>query len=124
MRQRFVIPGRFPSLNEFYRMNRWEQARVKRECDERVAWAAKAARVRPAVGRVMYSVTWHEANRKRDLDNVAFGKKFIQDGLVKAGVLRNDTGREIAGFADSFAYDPDDPRVVVDVYDESEGVCG
>lgn len=111
--QTFEVPGRFPSLNEFYRMNRWEQGRVKRECDERVAWAAKAAGMKPAKGRVRYRVTWYEENRKRDLDNVAFGKKFVQDGLVKAGILENDTRKEIAGFADEFEYDPGNPRIVV-----------
>lgn len=117
MRQSFTVEGRFVGLNEFYRMDRWEQARVKREHDERVAWAAKAARLRPFKGRVRYGVTWHEANRRRDLDNIAFGKKFIQDGLVKAGVLHNDTHHEIAGFSDAFAYDARNPRIEVEIWE-------
>lgn len=117
MRRRFEVGGRFVGLNEFYRMDKWEQARVKREHDERVAAAAKAAGLRPFKGRVRYAVTWYEANRRRDLDNVAFGKKFIQDGLVKAGVLHNDTHHEIAGFEDSFAYDARNPRIVVEIWE-------
>ena len=118
MRQTFEIPGRFVSLNEFYRMDRFEQWRTKQEHDERVAWCAKAAKLMPCRRRILYHVLWVEPNRKRDLDNVAFAKKFIQDGLVKAGIIGNDTYHEIAGFSDDFAYDPKNPRIVVTIEEE------
>lgn len=113
MRQTFTIAGRFPSLNEFYRMSPHEQGRVKNGCDDLVAWSAKAAHVMPYSSPVRYHVLWVEQNRRRDLDNIAFGKKFIQDGLVKARILANDTRREIVGFSDEFAYDAQNPRIVV-----------
>lgn len=115
MKRTFEILGRFPSLNEFYRMERYEQNRVKKECDELVAWSAKAAKIKPYDRRVMLHFLWVEPNRRRDLDNIAFGKKFVQDGLVKAGILRNDTHHEIAGFSDEFAYDSKNPRIVVTI---------
>lgn len=118
MSQTFVIPGRFVSLNEFYRMGPQQQARVKGEHDGRVAEAARVAKVRPCKRRVRYHCHWVEPNRRRDLDNVAFAKKFVQDGLVKAGVLRNDTHHEIAGFSDSFSYDPKNPRIIVTLEEE------
>lgn len=118
MRQTFEIPGRFVSLNEFYRMEKYQQNRVKDELDSLVAWSAKAAGVKPCKGRIRYRVLWVEQNRRRDLDNVAFAKKFIQDGLVKAGILHNDTHHEIAGFSDDFAYDSKNPRIVVTLEEE------
>lgn len=118
MRQRFEIPGRFPGLNEFYRFSPQKQARVKSECDELVAWCAKAARLTPYSAPVRYRCTWVEQNRRRDLDNIAFAKKFIQDGLVKAGIIRNDTHHEISGFEDAFAYDSQNPRVIVEIWEE------
>ena len=118
MRQTFTIEGRFCSLNEFYRMNAWDQNRVKAQSDARVAAAAKAARIRPAKKRIRYHVTWVEENRRRDLDNVAFAKKFIQDGLVKAGIIKNDTHHEIAGFSDGFDYDSRHPHVIVTIEEE------
>lgn len=36
---------------------------------------------------VVIHYTWIEPNRRRDKDNIAFAKKFIQDSLVHAGVL-------------------------------------
>lgn len=118
MRQSFAVEGRFPSLNEFYRMSPNQQWRIKDECDGRVEAAAKAAGLRPFTRPVRYRVTWVEPNRRRDLDNVAFGKKFVQDGLVKAGILHNDTHHEVRGFADEFAYDPKDPRIEVEIWTE------
>lgn len=115
MGQRFTIEGRFCSLNEFYRMHPQVQGRVKRENDELVAWSAKAAKLKPCRVPVVIRVRWVEPNRRRDLDNIAFGIKFIQDGLVKAGVLANDTAHEVAGFEHSFAYDSQHPRIEVEL---------
>lgn len=121
MRQTFSIPGRMPSLNEFYRLDRYEQNRVKRCCDELVAWSAKEAGIRPYDVPIRYHILWLEQNRRRDLDNIAFAKKFVQDGLVKARIIRNDTRHEIAGFSDSFGYDPMNPRIIVTLEESQHG---
>ena len=39
-------------------------------------------------------IIWHVNNRK-DHDNIAFGIKFILDGMVNAGVLHNDSPSHI-----------------------------
>jgi len=46
---------------------------------------------------------WHENTMRRDLDNIAFAKKFILDALVKAEVLKNDNWEYVRGFVDSFS---------------------
>jgi Holliday junction resolvase RusA-like endonuclease len=56
---------------------------------------------------------WFERNRRRDKDNIAFAKKFLLDGLVKAGVLADDGWDEINDIRDRFAIDPKHPRVEV-----------
>lgn len=117
MYQEFTIEGRFCGLNEFYRAQHFKQAKLKAEAEARVVEAARAAGLKPCKCRVFYRVTWYEQNRRRDLDNVAFGKKFIQDGLVKAGILENDSAEYVAGFSDHFAYDSEHPRVVVSIVD-------
>lgn len=112
--QQFTIQGRFCSLNEFYRLHHYAQAKEKADSEARIIAAIKAAGIKP-VRRCIYSVLWVEPNHKRDLDNVAFGKKFIQDAMIKAGIIENDTAEFIAGFSDAFAYDKDLPRVVVTI---------
>jgi hypothetical protein len=34
---------------------------------------------------------WKTKDKRQDKDNIAFSKKFILDGMVKAGVIPNDT---------------------------------
>lgn len=60
--------------------------------------------------------TWYERDRRRDKDNISsFGRKVIQDGLVKAGVLANDGWAQIAGFSDEFHVDAKRPRVEIEI---------
>lgn len=48
---------------------------------------------------------WHLKNKRKDLDNVAFAKKFILDGLVKAGTLKNDNLNNVIEFRDKVEFD-------------------
>lgn len=59
---------------------------------------------------------WYEPNRRRDLDNISsFGRKVIQDALVKTHVLQNNGWNEIIGFRDDFYIDKENPRVEVEI---------
>ena len=103
MRARMVIPGRMPGLNDYVRAERSNR------------FAAVEQRMPSFNGRVEIIFTWVEENRRRDMDNVAFAKKFILDGLVRAGVILDDTPRYVAGLADRFDYDKQHPRIEVEV---------
>lgn len=51
-----------------------------------------------------------------DLDNISsFGRKVIQDALVKTKVLQNDGWSNIIGFCDSFSVDKDNPRIEIEI---------
>lgn len=57
---------------------------------------------------------WVEPNRKRDLDNISsYGRKIIQDAMVKTGVLKDDGWNEVVGFSDRFEVDKNNPRIEV-----------
>lgn len=58
---------------------------------------------------------WYCKNQKKDPDNISFAKKFILDGMVKAGVLENDGWKQVAGFQDEFYLDKQHPRVEVEL---------
>jgi Holliday junction resolvase RusA-like endonuclease len=67
---------------------------------------------------------WYEKDRRRDKDNISgYGRKVIQDGLVKAGVLLDDGWKDIDSFSDEFAVDKQRPRVEIEI-EESEGEEG
>lgn len=120
MQASFTIEGRMPGLNEYTKANRnrrWpEGSQMKSDETERAAWAARAARVPRFRGPVWVTFHWFEpdSGRRRDIDNVAFAKKFILDGLKLAGVIADDGPEYVVGFKDVFSY-CDDPHIVVTV---------
>lgn len=122
---RLVIQGRFPGLNEYIdaeRSNRYKAAKLKSECENTVILAARSQLrgFRPK-NAVRMDYTWVEKDRRRDKDNISsFGRKVIQDGLVKAKVLRNDGWNEIASYSDHFAVDKSRPRVEIEITEVPE----
>lgn len=115
---KLIVPGRLGGLNDYItaeRTNRQIAARMKRKDMELVMWAAKGCLRgwRPATPVVMH-YAWYEKDRRRDMDNVSsYGRKIIQDALVKAGFLKNDGWAHIKGFTDSFYVDSKRPRIEV-----------
>ena len=113
-RASLTIRGRFPSLNEYInacRRNRYRANTMKKRETTRAAVAARG--VRPFHKPVRVRFLWIEKDKRRDLDNIAFAKKFVLDGLVSAGVLENDNAAHVVGLRDEFAYDKQNPRVEV-----------
>ena len=103
---RFFIPVRLPGLNEYTnanRRNKYAGAKIKAESENQICLFIRSKLRGVQIDNpVFIRYTWHEENRKRDLDNICFAKKFIQDALVKEGVLRNDGWANIVGFEDRF----------------------
>lgn len=114
-----TIPGELTDLNTYTRAQRSHRkygASIKKEETERVAWEIKA-QPHPKVTSypVHITYTWYMKDRRKDLDNVAFAKKFINDGLVLAGVLAGDGQQHIGGFSDVFCIDATRPRIELSV---------
>ncbi len=109
MKYKFTIRGTLPSLNDYIsaeRSNRFQGAGMKKQCEGIVMHAArKFGKLK--IERPVYMVyRWYEPNGKRDMDNISsFGRKIIQDALVKSGILQNDGWKNIIGFEDKFEID-------------------
>lgn len=117
---KLVIPGPLPGLNDYIdanRANRNKGANLKQSTQKIVELCArKQLRGFRPKGPVWMTYTWYERDRRRDKDNISsFGRKVIQDGLVKAGVLKNDGWEDIDGFSDRFAVDKYNPRVEIEI---------
>lgn len=115
---KLVIPGRLPNLNEYIeaeRRNKYKANKMKRDAEELVMLCARQQlRGWKARGPVMMYYLWVEKDRRRDKDNISgYGRKIIQDALVKAKFLKNDGWNDIEGFADDFAVDKGRPRIEV-----------
>lgn len=119
-RTKLVIQGTLPGLNEYInaeRRNRNAGARMKSEWQAVVmGYIRRDLRGVHFDGPVTMTYTWYEPSRRRDKDNVSsYGRKVIQDALVKAGVLAGDGWRHIEGFRDRFVVDRDNPRIEVEL---------
>lgn len=124
MRAHMVIEGRMAGLNEYVdaeRRNRYAGAKLKKAETERAAAAARAYGMPRFDGPVEVSFVWYERNRRRDVDNVCAAKKFVLDGLVRAGVLPDDSQRHVRALRDMVLVDAARPRVEVFVDGEALG---
>ena len=113
----FFIPGRLPGMNEIIkeaRGNKYASAHEKKVNTVRVYNAIRLVfHGYKTMGKVWLSCNWVEKNKKRDPDNIVVAKKYICDGLVLAGLLKNDGWSQIAGFTDT--WEVGEPGVWVEV---------
>jgi len=97
-----TIKGILATLNDHdsaNRANKFAGAALKKEQTELVAWQCK--KYGAITNPVTIDFVWYYSTR-HDFDNLAFAKKYCQDGLVKAGVLKDDSQKFVLGFSDAF----------------------
>lgn len=109
------IPFRLPSLNEYIgecRRNKYAGAKMKKQIENDIGlYIEKLPRFEQPV---VIHFHWIEGNKRRDLDNIAFAKKFILDALVKHGKLKDDNRRCVTAFTDTFGYNKES-KVLLEV---------
>jgi len=114
-----VIQGELTDLNTYIKAlnsSRWSGNSIKQSETNRVYLEAKRQKIAPIDEYpVQVKFTWFLKDRKKDIDNVSFSKKFCMDGLVLAGVLENDSQKFVAGFQDIFHIDKENPRVEIEI---------
>jgi Holliday junction resolvase RusA-like endonuclease len=123
MTYKFTIRGTLPGLNELIeaeRRNRYAGAALKKQSESVVMHAARSLGKMRFTEPVYMVYHWYEPNRRRDKDNISsFGRKVIQDALVKSKILQNDGWNNIIGFEDRFEVDKKNPRIVVEILEDS-----
>lgn len=120
MNVKISIPGELCDLNTYIdalNNNRYQGNDIKQTETDRVAWQCKG---KGTANNVHICFNWFCKDKRKDKDNVCFAKKFILDGLVKAGVLPNDGWNNIRSFTDEFGIDKDNPRVEIEISEVEE----
>lgn len=109
------IPMKLPSLNDYIKQcrgNKYAGANMKAKIEKDISYYIYSL---PKFEKpVKIHFHWIEGNKKRDLDNICFAKKFILDAMVKCGKLKDDNRRFVTGFTDSFEYG-DETKVILDI---------
>ena len=97
------INMKLPSLNDYTRAcrsNAYVANEMKRTVETGISFFLRPL-PRYEVP-VVINFTWIEKDKRRDLDNVAFAKKFILDAMVRRGIIPDDSQKWVKGFSDSF----------------------
>lgn len=113
------IPFRLPSLNQYInecRRNKFAGAKMKKNIENDIGYYINLL---PRYNNpIKIHFHWVEENKKRDLDNVCFAKKFILDSMVKAGKLKDDNRNYVSGFTDTFEY-AKESKIVLEIEEEN-----
>lgn len=119
MKHTLTIEGSLPNLNEYTRAcrsNKFAGAEMKKKAERIITYYIKQQLKDVSIkGRARLEFRWYEANKRRDLDNICFAKKFILDALVSNQVIFTDGWKGVAGFTDEFFVDENNPRIEVDI---------
>lgn len=113
-----TIKGELTDLNTYItaeRTNKFMGAKLKKQNTQFVYIQAIKQHIPKFKGSVFIAYRWYCKNKKKDKSNIAFSKKFIEDGLVLAKVLPNDGWDNIEGWSDDFYIDAKNPRVEIDI---------
>ena len=110
---KFTIQGELPDLNTYInaeRGNRYAGASLKKKATDKVFWSIKD---NDKFENVTLYIAYYCKNKRKDKDNIAFAKKFIFDGLQKAGTIKNDGFNNVQGWHESWYVDKHNPRIEV-----------
>lgn len=109
-----IVDGELPDLNTIIDQSKshWANySKMKKTYTSRVAQAAIGAR---QVKRADIDITYYCKNRRKDPDNIiGGGNKFVLDGLVKAGIIKDDGWRHVNSLNCRCRIDKDNPRVEI-----------
>ena len=112
---KIVIPMKLPSLNEYInvcRTNKFKAGKYKADIEQEIGlYLMKMPKMSNPI-RIHF--IWVESNKRRDLDNICFAKKFILDAMVKKGKLTDDNRNYVTGFTDDFEYG-DTNKVILEI---------
>lgn len=124
MTYKIVIPGELPDTNTIITESKkgrgkWQPYNeMKQEYTNTVAWIAKSE-IKKQLTKIDLEITWICKNRRKDKDNISGGIKFILDGLVVAGVIKDDGWGQVGDIYHKFKVDKHNPRVDVEIREVS-----
>lgn len=90
MMQIIHIDGMPPNLNKYRNMHFHALDKEKKQWEKVIAALVQEQQIQPMTKIHMRYEFWFKDKRRRDADNYSCCAKFIQDGLVDAGILQDD----------------------------------
>lgn len=115
---RITLQGVFVAANKYTALNRWNRylgGKIKADETERVMWEVKnLVKGREPISTLRdFRFLWVMPNKKIDPDNISSAQKFIFDGLVRVGLLKDDNWAVVHSILHNYTVDPTNPRVQI-----------
>lgn len=114
--QKFTDQGTLPGRNEaeYAARSHWSKgSKLKREYTDDVHWQLKIQHIKPVQGKAVLTITFYEKDNRRDADNIYGGLKYLLDGMVQAGIVKDDTRQYVEPIIKPIEIDKINPRVEV-----------
>lgn len=112
---KYIIDMKLPSLNDYVRVcrsNKYLASKYKADIEADIG--VFLTRMPKWTKPIKIHFHWIEGNKRRDLDNIAFAKKFILDSMVKYNKLNDDNRKCVVAFTDTFEYG-DKTKVILEI---------
>ena len=116
----FIIKAQLPSLNQYVRAckaGKHQGNEFKKEIEELIGWSIRQYQASGKLSPMENTpcrvhIDWHEATKRRDVDNIQSAQKFILDALQNCGILKNDSRRFVKQIHHLIVDDKEDYVVV------------
>lgn len=119
MKQVLKLPFRLESYNNYINMNRrnvYLANNYKKDVQMDIIAYIKKCKLQKFTKPVKLNILWIEKTKKRDVDNVQSGQKFILDALVQAKILENDSPKYVTQINHKIDYDGiDGDKIIVEI---------
>lgn len=116
---KFTIIGKLDGLNEYTKKNRsnaYAGAKMKKDNEKIVIYYIRKSKLKKVKQYpITLRITWYEKDRRKDIDNITFATKSIQDALVKEGILIDDSQKYINKVEHIVLVDKENPRIEVEL---------
>lgn len=110
---RYIIDEIPPSNNKFIgRTNRWEYQKIKKYWAEKIFYECQPKPKEPLEKAIVRLTYYFPTRTRRDPDN--YSGKMVLDGLVKAGIIADDSFSNIQ-LVLCGGYDKNNPRLEIEV---------
>ncbi len=110
---KYILDAIPPSNNQFIGRNvRWKYQDIKKQWADKINIVCRQKPAQPLKKAVVTITYYFKDKRRRDPDN--YSGKMILDGLVRAGILKDDSFSNI-NLVLCGDYDKDNPRTEIEI---------
>ena len=114
---KYILDDIPPSNNKFKgRQNHWEYRNLKKQWEALVFYKCRPRPKKPLENQFVIITYFFPTRARHDPDN--YNGVFILDGLVKAGIIKDDNFDCITLLLDG-DYDKDNPRTEIEIIDRT-----